>query len=69
MEQSREPRNKLMHIWPINLQQRSQEYVMGTEQSSVNTVWENWTATCKGMKPEHYLTQYTKIDDQLKCNT
>ena len=30
MEQNREPRNKSMHVWSINLQQRSQQYTMGT---------------------------------------
>jgi len=41
MKQNREPINKPMHIWSINLQQSSQEYTMG-ERTVFNTLcWKN----------------------------
>ena len=53
MEHNREPRNKPTRVWSIQLQQRSQEYTTRKGQSLKQMIWENWTATCKGMKGNH----------------
>ena len=39
MEQNREPRNKPIHLWSINLQQSRQEYTMGKRKSLQQVVW------------------------------
>ena len=60
MECNREPRNKLMHLQSINLQQRKQEYTMEKRQFLQQVVLGQLDSHLS-MKLEHSLTPHTKI--------
>ena len=64
MEQNRKPRNKPMHLWYIIFYKGGKNIQWGKDSLFNQWFWENWTATCKRTKLEHFLTPYTKINSK-----
>ena len=64
MEQDRKPRRNPTHLWAPYFHEGGKNIHWKKDSLFSKWCWENWKATCKRMKLEHFLTLYTKINSK-----